>query len=105
MEREGCHLCTEAHRALRRIGLDAALLIHERGASEDEAVAYVERWGLASPERARHSVGFVTNPTWRAYVITYSAGGDLVRAFVRGDLARFRRLLTEHVRVGELATA
>jgi hypothetical protein len=90
---------------LRRVGLDAALLIHEEGASEDEAAAYVERWALATPELARRSVAFVTNPTWRSYVITYSAGGDLVRGYTRGDPERFRRLLTEHVRIGDLTAA
>ena len=95
----------EAAMPLRRVGLDAALLVHEQGATPEEAAAYVERWALATAERARHSVSFVTDRTWRAYVITYSAGGDLVRGYVRGDAARFRRLLTEHVRVGELVAA
>jgi len=95
----------EASRALRRIGLDAALLIHEQGASAEEAEAYLQRWSLSTPEQAKQNVRFVTDPTWRAYVITYSAGGDLVRAYTAGDPARFRRLLTEQVRVGELAAA
>ncbi|MCA1657544.1 MAG: hypothetical protein LC713_07550, partial [Actinobacteria bacterium] len=54
---------------------------------------------------AKHSVSFVIDPTWRAYVITYSAGRDLCRAYVAGDPARFRALLTEHVRIGDLAAA
>jgi hypothetical protein len=88
---------------LRRVGLDAALMIHEDGASTDDAAAHLQRWGLMTAERARHTVQFVTDPTWRTYVITYSAGGDLCRAYVNGDPSRFERLLTEHVRVGELA--
>jgi hypothetical protein len=56
-------------------------------------------------EEARHSVSFVTDPTWRSYTITYSAGRDLCRAYVGGDPSRFRRLLTEHVRVGELSSS
>ncbi|HEV7639826.1 MAG TPA: hypothetical protein VGO39_03025 [Gaiellaceae bacterium] len=87
---------------LRTVGLDAALMIHEDGASVDEAEAYVEKWNLVPREQAKHSVRFVTDPTWRAYVITYSAGRDLCRAYVDGDPARFRRLLTEHVRIGDL---
>jgi ferredoxin-NADP reductase len=50
-------------------------------------------------------VRFVTDPTWRAYTITYTAGEALCRAYVDGDPARFRRLLTEHVRVGDLLAA
>ena len=95
----------EASRPLRRIGLDLALIIHEDGASTDDAEAYSRRWALSTPEQAKHAVRFVTDPTWRAYVVTYSAGGDLVRGYTRGDPARFRRLLTEHVRVGELLAA
>ena len=111
LRRHGLHVdervaaLREASRALRRIGLDLALMIHEEGASSDEAEAYAQRWSLSTPKQAKQSVRFVTDPTWRAYVITYSAGGDLARAYVRDDPARFRRLLTEHVRVGDLLAA
>ena len=92
----------ELRRPLRRLGLDAALMIHEDGASPEEAQAHVERWGLVTPERAAHSVRFVTDPTWRGYVINYSAGGELCRNWVAGDPARFARLLSEHTRVRDL---
>jgi len=82
--------------------LDAALMIHEDGVPSAEAQRYLERWRLATPEQAAQSVRFITDPTWRAYTVTYSAGESLCRAFVNGDRSRFRRLLTEHVRVGEL---
>jgi hypothetical protein len=95
----------KAAEPLRTVGLDAALMIHEEGVSEAEAQAFVERWSLVPPDQAKHSVSFVTDPTWRAYVITYSAGRDLCRAYVGGDAARFRTLLTEHVRIGELLSA
>jgi hypothetical protein len=92
----------KASERLRTVGLDAALMILEEGASVEEAEAFVERWNLVPAEQARHSVRFVTDPTWRAYVITYSAGRDLCRAYVGGDPARFRTLLTEHVRISDL---
>jgi hypothetical protein len=95
----------EARRPLRRLGLDAALMIHEDGATVEEAEAHVRRWGLLAPEQAAQSVRFVTDPTWRAYVINYSAGRQLCHAWVGDDPARFVRLLTEHVRVGDLLTA
>ena len=95
----------KAAERLRTVGLDTALLIHEEGASEAEAQAYVERWSLMSPDQAQHSVSFVTDPTWRAYVITYSAGRDLCRAYIDGDPARLATLLTEHVRIGDLLAA
>jgi hypothetical protein len=90
---------------LRTVGLDAALMIHEEGATVEEAEAYVRKWNLVPPQEAKHSVRFVTDPTWRAYVVTYSAGRDLCRAYVGGDPARFRTLLTEHVRIGDLVAA
>jgi hypothetical protein len=90
---------------LRTVGVDAALMIHEEGATVSEVEAFTERWSIVTPEQARHSVRFVTDPTWRAYVITYSAGRDLCRAYIGGDPARFRTLLTEHVRIGDLLAA
>jgi hypothetical protein len=92
----------DARRPLRRLGLDAALMIHEDGRSPEQARAHLERWGLVTPEQAAQSVRFVTDPTWRAYVISYSAGGELCQDWVGGDPARFARLLTEHVRVSDL---
>jgi hypothetical protein len=87
---------------LRRLGLDVALMIHENGASPEEAQAHYRRWGLGTEQQAAHSIRFVTDPTWRAYVINYSAGGELCRSWVGGDPARFARLLTEHMRVSDL---
>jgi hypothetical protein len=87
---------------LRTVSLNAALMIFEDGMSHDEARAYVEHWTLNTPEQAAQSVRFVTDPTWRAYTITYSAGRDLCGAYVGHDPVRLRRLLTEQVRVSEL---
>jgi hypothetical protein len=96
---------SRASERLRAVSVNTALAIHEGGMSRDEATEYVERWGLRPPDEAKHQVDFVTDPTWRAYTITYSAGRDLCRAFVGGDPARFRRLLSEPVRIGELLSA
>jgi hypothetical protein len=93
---------SKAAEPLRTVDLDAALMIHEEGVSIEQAEAYLERWNLSTPEQARQKMRFITNPTWRAYVITYSAGRDLCRAYVGGDPARFRTLLTEQVRIGDL---
>jgi hypothetical protein len=90
---------------LRGLGVDAALMIHEEGVPIEEVEAFTEKWQLVTPEQAKHSVRFITDPTWRAYVITYSAGRDLCRAYIDGEPARFRTLLTEHVRVGDLLAA
>ena len=91
----------QALEKLSTAGLDAALMLHADGASPEDAQAYFERWRLATPEQGAHAVRFATDPTWRAYVITYTAGRDLCRAYTAGDPERFRTLLTEHVRVGD----
>jgi hypothetical protein len=96
---------SEALEPLRDVGVVAALQIHEDGVPPEDAQRFVERWSLRTPEQAAHTIRFVTDPTWRAYAITYSAGRDLCRAYVDGDPGRFRRLLTEHVRIGELLSA
>ena len=87
---------------LRAVGLNAAIQIHDEGMPLDEAQAYIERWSLVTPDQAARSIRFVTDPTWRAYAITYSAGRKLCDAYVNGDPRRFRTLLTEHVRIGDL---
>jgi hypothetical protein len=87
---------------LRTVSLNAALMIFEDGVSLDEARDYVQRWTLNTEKQAAQSIRFVTDPTWRAYAITYSAGRELCDAYVGGDPGRFRRLLTEQVRVSEL---
>jgi hypothetical protein len=86
----------------RSAEVNAALMVHEEGAADEEAEAYLERWALMTPELAEHVIRFIREPTTRTYVINYSAGRDLCRSYVSGDPARFRRLLTEQVRVHDL---
>jgi hypothetical protein len=84
--------------------VNAALMLHETGASAAEAQAYLERWGLLSPELAAHLVRFISEPP-RTYVITYPAGRELCRAYVAGHPEAFRSLLTQQVRVRDLLEA
>jgi hypothetical protein len=104
-DRELAERIAKAGEPLGTISLNAALMIHEGGATHDEAAEYVARWSLRPLDEAKRSVAFVTDPTWRAYTITYSAGEALCKRYVDGDPARFRTLLTEHVRIGELLSA
>jgi hypothetical protein len=85
--------------------VNAALMLHDADASQAEAQAYLERWGLMTPQLAAHVIRFLTEPTSRTYVITYPAGGDLCRSYVAGEPERFHRLLTEQVRVRDLLEA
>jgi len=82
---------------------DAALLLHDRGRSLDDAAAHLRRWGLQSPRRARKALEFLTSPLWRAYISTYVEGERLLSAWLaaRPDgqpvVERFARLLDEPV--------
>jgi hypothetical protein len=89
----------------RWANLNAALMLHDAGATHSEVKAYLERWGLLTPEVAAHLIRFLNEPTSRTYMVTYLAGRELARAYVGADPARFRRLLTEQIRVGELIAA
>jgi hypothetical protein len=94
-----------ASRPLRWAEVNAALMLHEEGASPTEVQRYLERWGLMSPELAAHLVRFFDEPTSRTYIVTYPAGRELCAAYAAGEPERFRRLLTEQVRVRDLQEA
>ena len=95
----------DAGEKLRTLGLDAALMVHEEGVGADEATEWYARWALRPLDEAKHALSFVLDPTWRAYVINYTAGRTACRRWVDGDPARFRTLLTEQVRISELLSA
>ena len=94
-----------AHEPCGQAAVNAALMLHEEGAGEAEVRSYLERWMLSTPELASHSIRFMTEPTSRTYVMTYSVGLELCRAYVAGEPERVCRLLTEQIRVGELLAA
>jgi hypothetical protein len=85
--------------------VNAAHMLYGDGKGEDEARAYLERWALLDRELSAHAIRFLRGATARAYIICYSAGHELCAAYVADDPARFRRLLSEQVRVGELLAA
>jgi hypothetical protein len=92
-----------ARKPLERVPANAALMLHEDGASVDEARKYLIRWALVSPKRAEHNISFVNHPVWRAYVSTYTDGYRVCRDWVAGDSAKFKRLLTEQLTPADLA--
>jgi hypothetical protein len=94
-----------AHEPCTWAEVNAALMLHDGGASEAEAQAYLERWDLLPTKLAAHLIRFITEPTSRTYVLNYEAGRELCRSYVAGRTERFRRLLTEQVRVGDLLAA
>lgn len=90
-----------ASSGLLHVRQDAALLLHDQHASEDDVAAYLQRWGLMAERSARQSLRFVGSPLWRAYISTYVEGYALLGNWLdRADsgparLDRFGRLLDE----------
>jgi len=89
---------------------DAALLLHDRGAAEDEVLAYLRRWLLIGDRRARQILRFLSDPLWRAYTSTYVEGYRLLRAWLDARPVaeplgeRYRRLLDEPLTPGAIRT-
>lgn len=92
-------------RPLNRVGVNRALMLHARGASEDEVIAYGIRYALMTEERSRKSMAFLTDPLWRSYVSLYALGYELVDQYLgEGEtrVKRFQNLLQEPVTTSQL---
>jgi hypothetical protein len=84
------------------LGVDAALMLHEEDRPPVEVSAFLEDRHLIARDAADRWVRFLGDPGSRSYAVCYPAGLALCRDFVAGEPARFRTLLTEQVRVGDL---
>lgn len=99
---------SKASSQLLGVRQDAALLLHDRGKSHDDVAEFLQRWTLATPERARQSLRFLSDPLWRAYISTYVEGYRLLGGWLEqapdaaGRSERFRRLLDEPLTPGAL---
>ena len=109
LARVGVHYDAELALAVKRassplgsVSANAAFLVHEDGATIEDAADYIERWRLESRARAEHGVRFLADPLWRSYVTTYTDGERVCAAWVDGDPQRFRRLLTEQLTPADL---
>jgi hypothetical protein len=94
----------EAGEVLGAVRGNAAILLHDRGASPAEASAYIARWSLTTQARADKAIEFLMDPTWRAYIFCYSEGVARCRRYVAGDPARFTRLISEQLIPADLAS-
>jgi hypothetical protein len=69
-----------ARTVLRRVRLDAALLLHAgRRPDAEGAEAHLRRWLLLDAGRARRVVDALARPMWRTHVVASVEGADLVR--------------------------
>ncbi len=75
---------------LRRVRLDAALLLHDDGPPTSGRVAaaeaHVRRWLLLDAGRARRVVDALARPLWRAHVVASVEGAAIVRTWLDGRL-------------------
>ncbi len=93
---------SSARQSLGAVRGNAAIFVHDRGWSADDAVSYVQRWGLISRPRAEKAIEFIMNPTWRAYPFCYIDGYRVCRDYVAGDASRFETLITEQLLPSQL---
>ena len=86
-----------AAEALRGVSGNAALLLLSEGRPPGEVQAYIEHYGLRTPEEASHSMRFLTNRLFRSYVFNYAVGKALLEPLLKGPdaLGNFERLLSE----------
>lgn len=89
----------KAFRKLAGVGGNVAFMMHEDVASDDEMIAYSQRYGLRSETEAKFGLRFQRNPMFRVYIFTYFYGERMLRAALAGPDRKdiFRRLLSEPV--------
>jgi hypothetical protein len=95
----------EVHRAEMELygpAMNAAFMLHEDGASTEEAQDYVREWCLESDQRAARDVAFIADPEARAYMPAYTEGRRLCRRFADLKPGNFSRLLTEQLTTADL---
>lgn len=97
---------SRAREGLKGVSGTAALMLHADGRPEAEVLDFIRHHAPASEARARQSLRFISQPTFRAYIFTYSVGGELVRGWMeRQGTPGFARLLTEPLTPGQLRAA
>jgi hypothetical protein len=89
-------------RVLSESRVNAALMRHADGASQEEVLAYLERIGRFAPHVARKRLEFIEHPLWRTYVFVYHEGESLLGQWLDAAApderpARFGRLLHEQL--------
>jgi hypothetical protein len=92
-----------ADQLLTPVWSNASILRHGHGASREEAWEYAAQWSLQPPDRVdKFFASQVEDRRSRGYVHCYSHGERLCRAYVDGDPARLRRLMTARLLPSDL---
>ena len=96
---------TNVWKDLSLININLVLMIHGRGASDQEVIDYQIQYGLESSESAIKSLEFLKDPLYRSYACLYPMGRQLVYNYISrgGDRkARFLKLLQEQATPAQL---
>ena len=93
----------EARRLFYPLGSNVAILLHERGASHDEAWDYAARWSLLPHDRVDKMLANAEERRSRGYVHCYSEGQRLCSAYADGEPANLRRLMTAQLLPSDLS--
>ena len=93
----------EAWNLLAPVSANVAMLLHDRGASPEEAREYAAAWSLLPDERVDTMIDSQVRSPSPAYAHTYWQGYELVSAYVGGDAGRFRQLLTSRLLAADLS--
>jgi hypothetical protein len=94
---------TEARHRLRPVSANVAMLLHDRGASREEAREYAATWSLQPDDRLDKLVDSQVQSPSPVYQHCYWQGRELVDGYVQGDPKRFRELLTARVLPSDLS--
>jgi hypothetical protein len=92
----------EARNLLAAVSANVAMMLHDRGASPEEAREYAAAWSLLPDERVDKLIDTQVRSPSPVYAHTYWQGYELVSAHVGGDAGRFRELLTSRVLPADL---
>ena len=96
---------TRARRLLAPVNANVVLLLHDRGASAEQARAYVREWSLQPEGEVETTVEKLGTRRSPGYVHTYSHGLELVGGHVRGDTRRLRELMTARLVPADLRSS
>jgi len=92
---------------LRKVGINCILLLHGKGASDEEIMKYRLQYALTNVQEARKTLEFYKDPLWRSYGFLYPMGYELVHNYVnkgKDKIEQFVRLLQEPVTTSQLVT-
>ena len=68
----------DATKVFTGVGSNAALMMYENAANDDEIVKYIVSQSIDTEEEARGTVSFLRNRLYRSYIFTYYWGGCLL---------------------------